>query len=183
MFKSNREMIEFQKDIEKFHIKRWDELPEFDLYATQVIDILKKELFFLKEFDEEFITKSMINNYVKNKFIPKPNNKRYSRDAVSKLIVITLLKQVLEISDVYIGMQRHIESSKTQKIAYNTFCDELERALYLIFEYRSNENFPISLKIEDIKCDSYNLTLISLSLASKLFIKKLINVDSSKVND
>lgn len=183
MFKVNREIVEFSKLIEKFHIKRWDELPEFDLYATQVIDLLKKELFFLREFDEEFITKSMINNYVKNKFIPKPDNKKYSREAMAKLVVITLLKQILGINDVYKGMQLQIEILGSTEKAYNTFCEELERAFHLIFGKVAIGRFPIDLEVKSVEKDSINLTLASMSLASKVLIKKLISSDGFLVTD
>ena len=42
----------------------------------------------------------MINNYVKDGVLPRPEQKKYSRDHLALLMVICMLKQVLSIQDV-----------------------------------------------------------------------------------
>ncbi len=58
------------KEILDFHLPRFDELPDIDLYMDQVLNIIENSLIiFSSENDENIITKSMINNYVKQNVI------------------------------------------------------------------------------------------------------------------
>ena len=68
------------KEILDFHLPRFDELPNIDLYMDQVLSIIENSLnIFSSENEENIITKSMINNYVKQNVIEKPFKKRYKR--------------------------------------------------------------------------------------------------------
>ena len=60
-----------KEDIEKFHMPRWEELPEIDLYLDQVVSFIDKYLlYYLNTESEEkedkkeqnVLTKTMINN-------------------------------------------------------------------------------------------------------------------------
>ena len=67
----------------------------------QVLSIIENSLsIFSSENEENIITKSMINNYVKQNVIEKPFKKRYKRFHVSYLIIISTLKRVLSISEI-----------------------------------------------------------------------------------
>ena len=89
------------KEILDFHLPRFDELPNIDLYMDQVLSIIENSLnIFSSENEENIITKSMINNYVKQNVIEKPFKKRYKRFHVSYLIIISTLKRVLSISEI-----------------------------------------------------------------------------------
>lgn len=110
-----------------FRLPRWDELPELDLYMDQVVVFLEKILAPLSE-GEEQVTPAMINNYVKLRLIPKPEKKRYTRRHIAFLITITLLKQVLTISEIREGILSHTEQEGSGQRSYDGFCGELERA-------------------------------------------------------
>ena len=68
-------------EIENFHLPRWNELPNIDLYIDQLVSLLEQYLSnYIKndnEKDEKLITKAMINNYVKHNVIKAPINKKY----------------------------------------------------------------------------------------------------------
>ena len=68
-----------EKEIANFHIPRWEELPNLDLYVDQVICFLDDALsnYASKEKEGHVITKSMINNYVKHAVIKPAINKKY----------------------------------------------------------------------------------------------------------
>ena len=68
-----------EKEIANFHIPRWEELPNLDLYVDQVICFLDDALsnYVSKEKEGHVITKSMINNYVKHGVIKSAINKKY----------------------------------------------------------------------------------------------------------
>ena len=90
------------KEILEFHLPRFNELPDIDLYMDQVLNIIENSLIiFSSENDENIITKSMINNYVKQNVIEKPFKKRYKKFHVAYLIIISILKKVLSISEIY----------------------------------------------------------------------------------
>ena len=58
-----------EKDISEFHIPRWEEIPDIDLYLDQTVTILEKYLESYVDEDEKIITKTMINNYVKQQLL------------------------------------------------------------------------------------------------------------------
>ena len=63
------------------------------------------------------ITKSMINNYVKQNVIEKPFKKRYKRFHVSYLIIISTLKRVLSISEISKIINKKFSFTNTFNIA------------------------------------------------------------------
>ena len=78
--------------MKNYTFPKWTELPEIDLYMDQVITYINEKLKDTYFYDEKFITKAMINNYVKDGVLPRPNQKKYGREPLSRLIMICLLK-------------------------------------------------------------------------------------------
>ena len=79
----------------------WSELPTIDLYKDQVVALVEEQIspFAVNE-EDNLITASMVNNYVKAKLLPPPVKKRYKRVHLSRLIMATILKQTLTIAEV-----------------------------------------------------------------------------------
>ena len=65
----------------KIHIPRWSELPNIDLYMDQVLNYMEEAIpeIIQTDFEEPYITKTMINNYVKQEIIAAPTKKKYNR--------------------------------------------------------------------------------------------------------
>ena len=62
---------------------------------------MEEQLASTKRSDEDkILTKTMINNYAKNKLLPPPEKKRYSREHILMLIFIYYFKNILSISDI-----------------------------------------------------------------------------------
>ncbi len=123
-------------NLANYHCPRFDELPKFYVYMDQLILIVNEYLApFEVDGEENGITVTMVNNYVKRKIIPPPENKRYSKTHIIYLFVLGLLKNVFSIS--VIGFLIEV-SSKEYPIdrAYNFFAEELENALRATFETR-----------------------------------------------
>ena len=95
-----QEFLNICGEVYAFHIPRWHELPEFDLYMDQVIALAEKYLSVLSPDNKELITPSMINNYVKSGVLPPPKNKKYNRTHLALLMIICSTKSVLEISTI-----------------------------------------------------------------------------------
>ena len=159
-------MKEVEQDvIMKIHIPRWNELPEIDLYLDQVVNYIEK---YLGQYnvnkEDKIITKTMINNYVKQGIMPAPEKKKYSRSHVAYLIVICVLKQVYSINDIgkLISLTiKHFELSK----AYNRFCANLEVSIKNVF---TRKEFP---NVEKMTEEQYLLKNVVQSVADKLYVE------------
>lgn len=82
------------------HIRLAD-IPDIDLYMDQVTHFMEEHLKNSKRYeDDKILTKTMINNYAKNKLLPPPEKKRYSKEHVLMLIFIYYFKNILSINDI-----------------------------------------------------------------------------------
>lgn len=146
------EKVFFEKlsAFEGFHMPRWNDLPEIDLYMDQVISVTDKYLGALCTSDDPILTPSMINNYVKNGIIPAPIKKKYSREHLAKLLVICILKPVMEISAIAQIMERTENRSGTQRMLddlADLFESRLRTLAAIITSDIENEE-----KTEDLLC-------------------------------
>jgi hypothetical protein len=66
-----------------------EDIPNIDLYMDQVTTFMDKCLAQYKRYDDDkVLTKTMINNYTKAKIFPAPVKKKYSRTAISRMLII-----------------------------------------------------------------------------------------------
>lgn len=111
------------------HVSRMAELPRIELYLDQVLAIVEDELGFMCLPDEQIITGSMVNNYVKRRLVEPPVRKRYTRRQVAALLLICSLKRVYSIAQVeqIMGMidAAHVDGSAL----YDELVSALECAL------------------------------------------------------
>ena len=83
----NIEMKKFEEELSNFHIPRYEDLPDIELYMDQVLALINKQLFIISN-NENVITPSMVNNYVKFGLIPSPKGKRYTRKHLCYMIAL-----------------------------------------------------------------------------------------------
>ncbi|MDO4262529.1 MAG: DUF1836 domain-containing protein [Eubacteriales bacterium] len=77
------------------------EIPNIDLYMDQVTTFMEKHLQSSKRYPEDkILTKTMINNYAKNRLLPAPDKKKYSKEHMLLLIYIYYYKSILSIGDI-----------------------------------------------------------------------------------
>ena len=168
-------MLVWLNEIQQYRLPRWEELPDIELYMDQVITLIERYLTpLVGEHDSKVITPAMINNYVKLNIMPKPIKKRYERTHLAYLIVITILKQVILITEVKEGI---FLQSKLCSIpeAYNIFCDMQEKALSEMAEiYTSAYAQKQPQPFERVALDSMGLYMACTSLAGKIFTEKII---------
>ena len=122
------------EEIEASKVVEWDRLPEIYLYMDQVLTYMDKQLH-LYERDENasLLTSSMVNNYVKDGVLPRPEQKKYSRAHLAILTVICLLKQVLSIPDIAFLIRTLLKDASSSEI-YDRFCTVQEDALREVCE-------------------------------------------------
>lgn len=78
-----------------------EDIPNIDLYMDQVTTFMDEHLAACKRMDDDkILTKTMINNYTKNDFLPPPVKKKYSKEHMYLLIFLYYFKNVLSITDI-----------------------------------------------------------------------------------
>lgn len=78
-----------------------DLIPRLDLYMDQILTLFEEGLSENKRNpDEKIITKTMVNNYSKEKLILPVKGKKYSRTQILQLLCILNLKQNLSLADI-----------------------------------------------------------------------------------
>ena len=156
-------------EIDMFHLPRWNEFPNVDLYIDQVVCLLEGALseYIKNDNDKEdkIITKTMINNYVKHNIIKPPINKKYNKEHLAYLFVVFILKQVYSISEIKKLIDLAIQTSSPEQ-AYNKFCNELEKAVKLTF---NDDNY---IKKNSLTQEQYILRNVVQSFANKLYVQK-----------
>ena len=165
-----------KEDIDKFHMPRWEDLPEIDLYLDQVVSFIDKYLLYylnndINQKDEKkentVLTKTMVNNYVKQKIIDAPIKKKYNRNNIAHLFVISILKQVYSINEIDKLIKFTLETTPIE-FAYNKFCDVLEKTIRCTF---LEKKFIYEISTTE---NSYILLNVVQTIASKLFVEKSI---------
>jgi len=114
----------------ELNLPRFAELPRVELYMDQVLLILDEALPPAAQANskaERPLTASMINNYVKQGLIGPPQKKRYTREQVAALLLISLLKNLLPIADIRLLLQAAAAQSLPE--FYDSFCGRLTALL------------------------------------------------------
>lgn len=157
------------KDILNFHIPRWEELPNIDLYMDQVVSLIEDHLTDLVPLndkkEDKFITKTMINNYVKQGILNPPINKKYNKNHLARLIVICMLKQVYSINDINALITLALETSGIE-ISYNKFCMLVENCVDSTFKKKE------FIYEDEMTEERYLLKYVVQSFANKLYVQK-----------
>ncbi len=99
---NNQETFEqLMRDLSQMDYIRSREIPNIDLYMDQVTTFMEEHLKSGKRYEEDkILTKTMINNYTKNRLLPPPERKKYSKDHMLLLIFIYYFKSYLSINDI-----------------------------------------------------------------------------------
>lgn len=122
-----------------FRLPRWEELPSIPLYLDQVLSLVDEWTGENLAENKKILTKTMINNYVKLKYVDAPVNKKYSRASIAKLFVIAVLKPVFTIEEITDLMDLAINYRDSIGDAYNEFCGLVEDAVNCAFNNTTYE--------------------------------------------
>ncbi len=158
----------YNKLISDFKLPRIDEIPDLELYMDQVIIYVKKYFsIFPYESEKNFITSTMINNYVKNGLIPPPKGKKYTRRHIAYIFTIFFLKQIFSLEEVKAFILLQIKHND-EKHAYELFCDILEE------ELKCSANNSLTPNINEKSIWNITLHHATKSIANKLYSQFLI---------
>lgn len=122
----------YSQKLVRLHLPRYAEIPRIDLYMDQLISYLEETLSPLYRPGEKIITRSMVNNYVKQGMLAAASSKKYTRAHIAYLVVICTLKQTFSIAEIEQLIRMQVASFDTHT-AYDYYCDALEAALKALF--------------------------------------------------
>ncbi len=140
------------------HIKL-SEIPNIDLYMDQVTSFMEEHMQHSKRRSEDkILTKTMINNYAKNKLLPPPAKKRYSKEHMLLLIFIYYFKGILSLNDIQSLMKPVTERFFHGEDGFNI--EDIYREVYALGKEQ------ISVIREDLK-RTYEKASVSFENAPK----------------
>lgn len=163
MDKHNQEMIDF-------HCPRFSELPKVELYKEQVITYIEDVLRVININNEKMLTATMINNYVKQKVVSPPKDKKYNEKHLAYLIVVCILKQVFSLNEICELINKQIDTCPIEG-AYDLFCVELEKAVSAVFTSR---DFSEPVEKSKFGIESEIIRSGVMSVANKLYIQRYL---------
>ncbi len=163
-----KELSDFSKALSEYSTENWNQFPGIDLYMDQVVTYLER---LLKLFDTEdsgkVITSSMVNNYVKEGYLKRPVNKKYDREHLVTLYILSMLKPILPIPLIAGSL-----SSFNNEQQYQSFFEELTRLQDDAFSKISS---MLSTALEQLNEEDYETTLrlFALQLTSEANARKI----------
>ncbi|MEG1255712.1 DUF1836 domain-containing protein [Clostridium sp.] len=97
-----------------------NKIPDIDLYMDQVIQLFENNLSNSKRNDtDKILTKTMINNYSKDKLLFPTKNKKYTKQHILLMILTYDLKQTLSIGDIKKIFNPMVESLSKEDHNFN----------------------------------------------------------------
>ena len=179
MEKTDKDYLELKKtirDLIRLDFITPEEIPNIELYMDQLTHFMDQHLgSTLRSEEEKTLTKTMINNYTKNKLLPPPEKKRYSRKHLILLIYIYYLKNVVSINDIrrILGPMNdpEFDSNKVFNIYKSIF--EMEKLQYFNAEASIIKSEQIAEKRLPKDKDEYlNKMAFIYMLGYDIFMKK-----------
>jgi len=170
------------EDVSLFNEISISEIPCVDLYMDQVTTFFDDKLSHLKRNEKDTIlTKTMINNYTKDKILMPPKSKKYTKEHMVLLVLIYYLKQIISINDIkslFAPLVKNKASDSTSvsvEDIYNVFLEikkiELDN-FSKSFEDRFKLIKELLPKVKDNNQDTAQLLLLVLTLISQANAQK-----------
>lgn len=127
---SEESIIDILKKLNEIDYIDPDEIPNIDLYMDQVTTFMDEHLAACRRTDDDkILTKTMINNYTKNDFLPPPVKKKYSKEHMYLLIFLYYFKNVLSINDtqkIFKPLTEMFYNNKSEHVSM----EEIYRAIF-----------------------------------------------------
>ena len=185
-------VMELAEEVSKNNTVTYDELPQYDLFLSQVIDYLNDK------FSDEKYTNNIVQNYIKSEVISKPEDGKkrgYTKLHLAQLVLLSYMRPVLtteEIKKVFSLVFNDINNREDDIIswekAYEIFSDVQEHSYQEIFashifnEEKVNKTISkLNLGEEDnekIKLFVLVMSLVFQASIIKKMVSKIVNENS-----
>ncbi|KGM96492.1 hypothetical protein Z968_06190 [Clostridium novyi A str. 4552] len=142
--KNSQEVLEniskFAKEISKNSLVTYEDLPQYSLFLSQVIDYLNDR------FEEEKYTNNIVQNYIKNEVISKPEDGKkrgYTKLHLTQLVLLSYMRPILTTDEI----------KKVFALAFNEINDRSDDIIswekaYKIFDKIQNDSFDNFLNVD-----------------------------------
>jgi hypothetical protein len=128
------------KEISQNSLVSYDDLPQYDLFLSQVIDYLNDR------FEEEKYTNNIVQNYIKNEVISKPEDGKkrgYTKLHLAQLVLLSYMRPILTTEEI----------KKVFGLAFNEINDRSDDIIswekaYKIFDKIQDESFENFINID-----------------------------------
>ncbi|WMJ79972.1 DUF1836 domain-containing protein [Clostridium sp. MB40-C1] len=135
-----KDIISLAKTISENSLVAYDDLPEYDLFLSQVIDYLNNR------FEEEKYTNNIVQNYIKNEVISKPEDGKkrgYTKLHLAQLVLLSYMRPILTTEEI----------KKVFRLAFNQINDRSDDIIswekaYKIFDEIQNESLDNFLTVQ-----------------------------------
>lgn len=179
----------WEQYLNDYRLPAWEQLPDIGLYMEQVTALLKQYLDYLPPElkEEQFITPSTINNYVRRGLMPEPVKKRYYRIHLAYLIIICSLKHCLSIPTLHTIIPMGITEEKVREIYSSYVVRHRIAAQYFVGQVRLGaagilDREPES-EISSDKADDLIMTSAVVSGFARLLAEKLLLLNDRTLAD
>ena len=170
--------------LERIKLPRYAELPKINLYLDQLIELIIDYLTpILGSSQSKWISSSMIGNYIKQNLLLKPIGKKYSKDHICNVIIISLAKQVFSSVEMekIVRIMNSIEQNETVDTIgsdYDNFCMEFETIYDAVF----SKNIIADSDSNSLSKESFMVRTIIISIINKLYIQKHLDSYLDTIN-
>lgn len=179
----------WEKYLLRFHLPAWEEIPDIGLYMEQVVSVMKEYLDYLPPElkEEQIITSSTINNYVRTHIMPEPVKKRYYRVHLAYLLMICTLKQTLSIAMVQRMIPMGISEEEVRAIyeayaqRHRLSCQYFVEQVRMVSAHILDHESADEMAAPDTK--ALITSAVIVSGMSKLLAEKLLLLDGRTLED
>lgn len=162
-------LIYWREFMHNFHLPTWQELPDLELYMDQVVSLVSRYVNLQPHSapNEQMLTPSAVNNYVRLKLIPPPVKKRYRREHLAYLIVICCLKSSMSLSSIQQMFPVGLEQDEVQQI-YTNFLAQYRTAYLTCVQQLEHLALPV-LDAEDTTPDCVESLVLTTAVEATLY--------------
>ncbi|MFB9768969.1 DUF1836 domain-containing protein [Lactiplantibacillus modestisalitolerans] len=100
-----------------YDLPAWETLPAMPIYMDQLLALVNQQLTALAL---PLVTKTMVNSYVKQHFFSRPTGRRYTRNHVVAVLIVSLLKTDFKLETISRAILA-IRESREIEVRYQQF--------------------------------------------------------------
>lgn len=144
------EIQKIVEDLANNSILYVDDIPNIDLYVDQLIGFIEDNVY---NNNENHLTKSMVNNYSKNKVIPGTTKKKYTLPHIVLLVIVYNTKSIISMKDITKLLtdideaeilEYYNKTNELMELSNNTMLDEILEDYNNLEEAFKNDNKKIA---------------------------------------
>ena len=172
--------------IPKTTVIQFDELPHYDLFLSQVIDFLNVKL------NTDEFTSNIVQNYIKNEVISKPEEgkkKGYTKMHLIQLILVSYMRPVLTTDEIkkvlrlaFNEINNHQDDIISWELAYKVFTSSQNESLadFKYANYLSDE--ALNAELTEFNLDTQEKERIRVFLSVMKLIAEASTIKKTVQN-